>query len=296
MFNAAGIAWLGVVTVAQLLIPAAPPPAAVPAPDEARRFQGFVHPSKQVVLSAPLDGILRTLAVDEGHRVLAEQVLVRMDDRIQKVMVQAAEMRANSDAEVRRTDAVLKEAEINLTQSRNMLKKGAAADWEVRRAELQRDQAVAACDLAVVEKNLAKAGHDRELLVLEQYTIRAPFEGHVVEISAEAGANLSKNDPILSFVAINPLEAEVFLPVGLDKRIEVGRTYRLLAGKPIDRQLLGRLKTIDPLYDLASQTVRCVFTIDNPGWKMRAGFTIWLADLDAVSQRAARDDSQRPPD
>ena len=46
------------------------------------------------------------------------------------------------------------------------------------------------------------------------------------------------------------------------------------AGPPANGEVTAVLDTIDPVIDPASQTFRCVFTIDNREARMPAGFTV----------------------
>jgi len=213
---------------------------------EDERLRGLVRPSKQVKLNAPLDGRVETISVVEGQHVEAGAELARMDDAIQKAVVAAARMRAENDAEIRRQKLLLEEADIQLDRMTELEKTGAAQEWELRRQRLQRDANAAALDAAKNEKQLAEQNVRLEEAKLERYSILAPFDGMVVRIDTEAGASLTNRDTILTFFQMDPLEAVLFLPVELYGKLEPGGTYQFIAEEPVNTELTGTLKTIEP--------------------------------------------------
>jgi RND family efflux transporter MFP subunit len=227
------------------------------------RFRGLVAPSRQVVLGAPLDGLVKEIAVDENTPVKAGDVLIRMDDELQVAAVELARL------EIIRNELALGEAEIQLTRIEELAKSNAAQEWEVRRNKLQRDSA----DVAVQR---AKETWKLEQARLTKYRLLAPFDGFVTRIGSEAGASHRQGEQMLTLVALTPLEAQMFLPVELYGKLETGMTYRVQAEDPVNGVLSARLKTYEPVIDSASRTFRCIFEIDNPEGKLPAGFSVRL--------------------
>lgn len=237
-----------------------------------QRMRGLVMPSKQVVVGAPLDGQLAEVAVDDGDRVETDQVLAVMDEDVQRVVVGVAEM------EIEQRELQLAEGELQLERITELERENAAQEWEVRRARLSRDS-------ARIQRDSAKENLRLEQVRLEEYQLLAPFDGRVVQVDTDAGTSLRHSEPILSMVALDPLEAELYLPVDVYGKLEIGRTYQLdvdpsfrdvaeqLTG---EKTLEGRLKSVDPLVNSAADNFRCVFTIDNPDEKLPAGFIVRL--------------------
>ncbi len=254
------------------------------------QFRGLVYPSKQVDLTAPLGGVLKAIEVAEGENVKADRVLAQMDDAIQKVVVEAARMQWESQADIRRAQLELDEAQIMLDRIEDVAKRGAAKEWEVRRTRVQRDLAQVNYDAALRQKKLDKTSLDLELERLSRYQLKAPFDGRVIRTLAEPGATLTEIDKVLSLYALDPLEARLFLPTALYGKLQVGRRYKLSAGDPVNAELVGVLKTVDTVIDPASETFRCVFTIDNPDTKLPSGFTVHLPWPQESSATAVTDD------
>ena len=240
------------------------------------RFRGLVTPNKQVVISAPLDGIVAEIPVEEGDEVEEGQLIVQMDDAIQRVAVLSAKLQAEAKAEIRRAQLALQESEILLEKIQDAFEGNAASEWEVRRTRLQRDQAEAALDAAKEQKTLAQENLKLEQERLARYRLTAPFDGRVIRTIAEEGATVAQTEEIVMVAQLDPLEGQLFLPVELYGQLTVGESYQLEAEDPVNQQLTGKLKTIDPIIDAASRTFRCVFTIENPESTLPAGFTVRL--------------------
>ncbi|MHC4447574.1 MAG: efflux RND transporter periplasmic adaptor subunit [Planctomycetota bacterium] len=239
-------------------------------------FRGFVMPSRQVELAAPIEEILWSVAVEESDRVEAGQVLAKMDDRLQQVVVEAARVRAESTADLERAKLDIEDANLTLERITAAFERSAANELEVRRAQIALGRANAAHAAAIDNKALAEVNLRLEEERLERYLIRAPFDGTVIDVIAELGAMLTDTDDVLMLADIDTLEAQLNLPIELFGSLKVGERYVLVANDPVNDELAWRLKTINPIIDTASRTFRCVFSLDNPGAVLPAGFTVRL--------------------
>lgn len=247
------------------------------------RYTGIVRPRQMVVLAAPTDGMLYRVMVDEGDVVDADQPLAQMKQDHQQILVQVAEIRANSDAEVRAAKAILDESQIMLDRGIDLLARDAAHEWEVRRSRVQRDRAQADYDLAAQQRVENQDAWRLEQVRLEELTLRAPFSGRIVRALLDPGAFVERGTELLVLADLTGLDAEVHLPVAAYGKLEVGQSYTLNAAAPVHRSLQAELAYVEPIIDAPSQTFRCVFEIDNADQPLPAGFTFQLASLEHPS-------------
>ncbi len=261
MLILAAIITLAASPVARAADPAAAPEALSSQSDE--RFRGLVTPSKQVILGAPLDGLIKDVVIEENTPVKAGDILVQMDDELQVNAVELARL------EVVKNELALGEAEIQYDRIQELAKSNAAQEWEVRRNKLQRDSAEVAVQRAKETLKLEQAK-------LSKYKLTAPFDGIVTRIATEDGGSLRQGEQMLTLVALAPLEAQTFLPVELYGVLKAGQMYQVEAQEPVNRRIVARLKTFEPVIDSASRTFRCIFEIDNPDGQLPAGFSIRL--------------------
>ena len=81
-----------------------------------QRLSGLVAPIKQVILHAPLEGVLAQVLVTEGAKVKSGDPLARIDDKVQKAMTDLAKLRAENDSQIR-----LKKLALFETQTINLI-------------------------------------------------------------------------------------------------------------------------------------------------------------------------------
>lgn len=248
--------------------------------------EGIVLPSKQVVLNAPLPSILKEFSVAEGDRVEKDQPLAYMDDGLQQVAVRSAELQATSTTAIRNAELVLEDAMIQVERILEAQVSDAASEWEVRRTRLQAETAAAQLEQAREQQELAKIQLQLEQERLKRYAVLAPFTGRVLRTDAEAGASLTQQDPLLTLVALHPLEAQLHLPSTDYGKLTIGETYPLYTAGDRGLTFKAKLVTIDPVIDPASQTFRVVFEIDNADESLPSGFPVWF-DLEAAEHGEA---------
>jgi len=238
--------------------------------------EGVVRPSRIVELAAPVEGKLQTMAVREAERVREGQTLLRMDDALQRLRVDSSRLQARSTVAIESAQLALEDAQISLDQIEQTFKAGAASDWEVRRARIERDQQEAALKQAREEHELAQVELTLERERLARYEVVAPFDGSVLRLHTEAGASLTEQDKVITLVQLDPLEAHIYLPLSVSEELELGQECTLYADSPLDRELTAVVDRQEAVIDTASSTRRVVLTIDNPGGGLPAGIKVWL--------------------
>lgn len=239
-------------------------------------IRGMALPALQVALNAPVDGIVDQILVTDGQVVQAGQLLAVMDAGVQKAVVAAARLRAEAKADLLGAELEFKDAQLALERIEQAANEQAAKDWEVRRAQLRRDSAQARIAAARETLAIAAAELDLEQQRLDRFSLKAPWTGYVQRVTADPGATLSRADPILRLVALDSLEAEIYLPANLHQLVSVGQQYTIHAGEPVSRSLKATLTFADKVIDPASNTFRCILRIDNSDMKLPAGFALML--------------------
>jgi len=237
-------------------------------------LHGLAVPKRQVTLSAPLEGVLAQVYVEEGQTVEKGKELAQMDARVAIAALKVAQLRAEDDESVRYAQLDLQHAKLRYFRTAKSYKANAATDFEVREAKLIFNQAQAAFEAATRVKDVATAVLELELERLERHNVVAPFAGRIVRVFTLSGATLTTSDPLLTLVSLDELEAHIHLPVDQYWKLHEGDAYRLYAEEPVGRVLKARLKMMTPIIESASQTFRCVFSIDNLDQQLPAGFSI----------------------
>lgn len=277
---AAGAVWVGSATLATRAAAVdAPPPAPIatvaamritPADEMAvtRAFHGQVEAAQTVALSFEQSGRLNVLAVDEGDRVEAGQVLARLDTRI--LMTDRTRLVASRDA---------------LAAQAELSRRTTDRQKELRNRGFASDQAVdnTALNLAALEAQIAEV--DAAIMQvdvrLSQTELVAPFDGTVGARHVDPGAIMAVGTPVLD---VREDTAPIFR-VGIDPKLAptvretaarvtldgVEYPARFVGFRPdLDAQTRTRtalfeIDTTDPVY-LASGTLTLDGTLAQSGY------------------------------
>lgn len=247
--------------------------ATSPLPDNSG-LPGITKPSLQVTLHPNVAGIVQEILVTEGATVRREEPLVRMDDRVAQANLIAAEVAAQQLGPVDLAKAELQAAIQSLQRFESIGDSRAVSAQELELARAAVDKAKA--NLTTAEGNLRLA---REKVAIErerinQLTLTAPFDGVINRIKATAGERLQEDQIVLELVNTDVLKVEVHVPSRLHGTLTVGEIYGLYTDFNGIGTIDGKLTSVSPIVDPSTDTVRCVFEIDNKESKLPAGFLV----------------------
>lgn len=171
-------------------------------------FAGEVRARERAELSFAVPGVVREVLVDVGASVRRGQLLARIDAAPQQAQFAA------SEAEARRLQALLADAQRREQRLRAAHESGAAADaeWTAVQAE------VLAAREAV---NAAQAQRDAAAWNREQTELRAPFDGRVALRQLEVGRVVGAGAPVLE---LDGRGRELWLVVPASLPLGVGQT------------------------------------------------------------------------
>lgn len=259
-------------------------------PVDGRDFDCLLEPNTRVMVGAPTQGVVQTVDVQRGERVVRGQVIATLDARLEKAELEHARMRARMTSEVSAREADVELAEVTLKRLNDLHARKMAASQ-------QRDEADAA--LKVAQMALVQARDNRKLYeqeyarareLVEQHVVRSPIDGVVVDQVAFPGEFIYDN-PIAIIAQIDPLKVEAILPARFFGGVRIGLESTIWpeidSGGPID----ARISSVDQVIDSASGTFSVHLEVPNPDNRIPGGQRCRLAfgDVDpkAMSDRYA---------
>jgi RND family efflux transporter MFP subunit len=216
-------------------------------------FPGRANPGQEVNLSFRVAGPLTEFPVSVGDRVVAGQVVARIDPTDYQTVVDAAA----SELQMARAAAKRAGADLGRIESAYREDPGATSEMALDRARQVRDSAVAG--VRAVEATVSGA---RDQLGYTE--LQAPFEGEVVETYVENFETVVPKQPIARIVDNSSIDFVVSVPENLIgyapnvTRIEV--TFDALPGTV----LAGRIKEIGREATQATRTYPVTIAIDPP--------------------------------
>ena len=245
---------------------------------EIRQMPGLAMADKTADIAAVVNQRLVTVHVAEGERVKKGQLLGTLEYAVSKAEYQAAKAMADDRSAINVALIDADEAQSRLERFRSALETGASNEMELREAEGNYKRAMALVDRE--RSLLVRAAKTAETAAaqVDAYIIRAPFSGIITEQHVSVGNMVEVGRPIFSIVAADALKVELNLPLQLFGKLKDGEVYEMTGGVPVSKDIKAKLKFVSPVIDSASQSFRCVFTIDNEEAKLPAGFPIQLSD------------------
>lgn len=203
---------------------------------------GELEAARQVLIPAEIGGRIARIRFTSGQQVRRGDVLVSLND-------------APERAERTRLQAQLTNARINHRRLQQLQQENAATQEQV-------DNALAARDMAAGE-----LAHNEALL--EQKTIRAPFDGRLGIRQVHEGQYLNVGDTLTSLTDTGTL----YVNFSLDEQ----SSAHLVPGLPVQvrvdataQHLQARITAVDPLIGRA-RTVQVQAMLDAPHASLKAG-------------------------
>jgi RND family efflux transporter MFP subunit len=238
--------------------------AAIATTASAATFDCVMNPALTVKVGSPVTSVLSEVLVDRGDVVKKGQPLARIEAAVEQAAVAVNEARASSTAEIEAKQALLEQKngvikrKLEL-QSHNV---GSAQDVDTAQAEFN----VAKADVAMAQltHKMAELELDRSRALLEQRTIRAPFDGVVVERALGPGEFVRMDANIVTLAKIQPLNVEAYLPVRYFGTIKIGDTANVHPDDPVGGDHAAKVSIVDQVFDAASGTFGVRLTLPNP--------------------------------
>lgn len=202
---------------------------------------------RQVDIFPKAAGQIHALKVEEGQKVTAGQVLAALDgDDARLQMNQATVNLKRAKADFQRIQA---------TYERKLV---STEEYEAKKFELERMEA---------EFNLAQ-------YKLEITQVTAPFDGTIINRYVELGQTVQPSEKMLTLAALEPLEAEVFLPERKVGDLASGQTVKFSRDDSFDNEFMGRVDRLSPVVDRETGTVKVTLSIPNaPGFARPGTYT-----------------------
>jgi len=223
--------------------------------EDAVPVTGNLQPLERVEIRARLEGEILNVAVREGERVRAGQVLARFDADEEESAHQSAE------ADVAAAKTEVSTAQWELEQTRELFKEGAVPERDVKADE----QALASAKarLAAAESRLRTSAQ-----ALTDTRVVAPTDALVERRVVSNGEHVNRGASLFTLVRTATLELTGAVPARLANRITPGQLVRFVADA---RTFTGRVARVSPTIDPASRSVAVYIQIPNRDGSLKGG-------------------------
>jgi membrane fusion protein (multidrug efflux system) len=199
---------------------------------------------QSIELVALADGRVQEIAFESGQKVAAGDVLLRLDDEIER-------------ADLAESEATLNEVTLALERAETLQKQNAVSQ--------------AALDEARSRKAVAEAELDRATRRLADRTVRAPFDGVVGLRQVDAGARIDDTTVITTLDDLSEIEIEFAVSETLYGSVALGQSVTATAAAYPDRRFEGSVTSIDSRIDQAGRSFKVRASLPNEDLALPAG-------------------------
>ena len=225
-----------------------------------RLFTGQVEAARNSAVGFELDGMVAGIAVEEGDRVTAGQVLATLD---------SARLQARHNERA----AALESADARLALARSTHRRIAGLVERKHASGQELDEARENRRALRAEVALARARLDSIAVELDKSRLLAPFDAVVTRRMVDEGRVLSAGQPVLELQETAPPEARVGVSRQLAATLVPGRRYPVSVN---GRELVGVLRAVLPVRDRPTRSVEVILSLEVDPPALRSGDLVRL--------------------
>jgi membrane fusion protein (multidrug efflux system) len=205
---------------------------------------GSLRARQGVVLRPEVSGRIARLAFNDGQRVRQGQLLVQLDDTLQRAQLQQAEAQASI-------------ARTNLQRNRALVAQNFVSQSAV-------DQSAAALEVAEAQVALAQAQ-------LARMRIVAPFDGVVGIRSVDLGDYVKDGADLVNIEDRSQMWVDFRLPERFIARVRTGQAVEVSLDAVAGQRFGGSIEALDSLIDANGRSLLVRARLDNPEGVLKSG-------------------------
>ncbi len=212
-------------------------------------FIGTIYFSRTAELAAEVEGIVRQVYSNDGQSVKTGDRLVRLDDELMAT-------------EIAGTRAVYEQNLVELEQAQRDYKRIEALHLQDSIATSEFEAYGTKVNRLQKQSTVLNARLDRLLLEQKKKTVRAPFDGIIIESLVEAGEWVKAGGTIATLADNYNLEAHVDIPASVIPHLTPGQKVDITVS---EQNMSGQFTVIIPRGDITTRTFVAKFKLSgNP--------------------------------
>lgn len=220
---------------------------------------GTLLPNEQVVVSAELEGILKSVSADVGNYVARLSPLAHVDETSVRL-------------ESQRAQAALRQAQATLQNTRLEYDRKKPLIAEQLVTQQQFDDITARLNITTAELERAQAALDIANERLSKTTVYAPISGYVQEKKVSAGDFVKNGTVLFVLIQSNPVKLRFSVPEAVAGAIKPGLDVLFTVDSYPGEEFAATIRQADPSVDAKSRTLGVEALSKNPSGKLKPGF------------------------
>jgi membrane fusion protein (multidrug efflux system) len=219
---------------------------------------GTLNPNEEVTISAEVEGILRSVKIEEGTQVSKGMLLAAIDD-------------SDYGLEVKRAEAALRQAEATLENTKLEFKRKDALFKEELVTKQQYDDVVTRLSLAEAEVERAKASLAIARLKLSKTKITSPLACVVKEKRVSAGDFVKNGTPLFVIIQPNPIKLRFTVPEKDVGRLKMNQEVTLKVDGFPGSEFKGKVNIVFPNVEEKTRTLQVEAIVPNNNGILKPG-------------------------
>ncbi len=235
---------------------------------------GYITPRRRATIAAKITGRVTGVFFDEGTRLSENQLLATLDDSDTRRALDSAKAdRDASQAAIADFQVQLRNAEIELHRSQQLVKEGVQTQQALDAAVTTADSLRAKIELAKQQVLASEARIREQQQAVDNCTIRAPFAGIAVSKDAQVGEMVSPvsagggftRTGIATIVDLHSNEIEVDVSESYIAKVQANQPVKAVLDAYPDWEIPGKVRTVIPTADRQKATVKVRISFTDEG-------------------------------
>lgn len=237
--------------------------------------KGYLKSRNQAAIGAKVPGRVEKILIEEGTKVVKGDLLAILEHNdVDAQLASGKAQVARALADVVEAEADLEEKERRAKRLTNLALRSSTSREDVEQAEFARRRAEAKLLSLRALVDLQRQTVRQTEVVLENMSIRAPFDGTIVKKDAELGemitgggmgSGLSIGRSTVATIAnLGRMDVETDVTENLLARLAVGQPAEISVAAAPSKRYRGRLRQIIPMSDRGRGTVKVMVEFLEP--------------------------------
>ena len=235
---------------------------------------GYITPRRRATIAAKITGRVTGVFFDEGTRLSENQLLATLDDSDTRRALDSAKAdRDASQAAITDFQVQLRNAEIELHRTQQLVKEGVQTQQALDAAITTADSLRAKIELAKQQVLASEARIREQQQAVDNCTIRAPFAGIAVSKDAQVGEMVSPvsagggftRTGIATIVDLHSNEIEVDVSESYIAKVQPNQPVKAVLDAYPDWEIPGKVRTVIPTADRQKATVKVRISFTDEG-------------------------------